>query len=122
MNTITKVGWAQIVGSFHHPLHVSYQQNTEHGVTYFRTELMNVHLSQTAALLLLQGASLFQVLSDVILPLGFERRFFSPVFVSPLKLHEPPPRLTRVVLVSLAERPVQLSPEEVLKLLLPLEV
>lgn len=84
--------------------------------TYLQIELEDFYLSHAASLYLLQGASLMQVFSDVVVKVGDkEPEIYSIVFATPPRLHLPPPRIERVVLAHILERPANWSPEELLQ-------
>lgn len=75
----------------------------DHGITYARVELKNLRLSHAAALFLLQGASLRQLLDGVTLSGEGPKYFYSVVFAEFPVLWKPPPHIPRVVLARVLE-------------------
>jgi hypothetical protein len=82
-------------------------------------EIQGLVLSHAASLFLLQGASLRQLFTDVVLACPHCthlecNHFYSVVFAEPPMLWRPPPTISRLVLARIIERPVDMSPEAVL--------
>ena len=112
---VFKPGWSQSVGyTFHSSPLVERLEKED--CACLRVELRDFYLSQASALYLLQGASLRQLLSDVVLSArDHAPDVYSLVLASPVKLHHPPPRIGVVVLAHILERPATVSPENLFK-------
>lgn len=112
---IYKPGWQQPVG-FVPDAPTETELVEDQDARYCRIELKDLHLSHAATLFLLQGASLRQLFQDVVLRVGDrEPDFYSLAMTSTAKLYDPPPRVPRIVLVHILERPADKSPEELLE-------
>lgn len=83
------------------------------GISYLRVEISNLKLSQASALLLLQGASIRSLFSDVLLSLGQDApHFYSLIYASVPCLWRPPPVVDRAVFAWVIDRPVDVHPEK----------
>ena len=127
MIEVRRPGWPHPIGKASSPDHDPRNPRQRGPIHYDRVELTGFLLSHAATIFLLQGASLRQLFTDVVLvrPPGFAREdhhYYSVVFAEPPMLWRPPPMISRVVLARLIERPVDMSPEDVLSELFSAEV
>lgn len=111
---VFKPGWQRSVGRGQAP---DASELVEHeDFTYGRVVLKDFYLSHAAGLYLLQGASLEQLFSDVVVTIGDnDPDVYSLIFAEPPALHSPPPRIATVVLAHIYERPVNVPPADLLR-------
>lgn len=109
---VHKPGWVHPIGS---GVIVGAVDRIEHPeFTVLRVELQDFLLGHGGALFLLQGASLRQLFSDVVLKVGDrDPDVYSLALADAPRLFLPPPRVPRVVLAHILERPADLTPEKV---------
>lgn len=112
---VFKPGWQQPVGvAPKAPLDAELIE--EKDFRYLRLVLEDFHFSHAAALFLLQGASLRHLFENVVVKVGDrDPDFYSLALAEPVKLHAPPPRISRVVLAHILERPAAIAPEALLE-------
>lgn len=112
---VFKPGWQQSVGCAPDgPLDPELVE--EKDFRYFRLDLRDFHFSHAAALFLLQGASLRQLFENVVVTVGDRAPdFYSLAIAEPVKLHDAPPRISRLVLAHILERPPAITPDALLE-------
>lgn len=109
---VHKAGWAQPVGSGR--LGGALERFETEDFAALRLELLDFHLSHAAALFLLQGASLRDLFDNVVVAVGENPPdVYSLAVATPARLFVPPPRVTKVVLAHILERPASLTPDEI---------
>lgn len=119
---IFKPGWQQPVGWTPHEI-VEPECIDVDTFAFQRVALRDFYLSHAATLFLLQGASLKQLFSDVVVKAGArEPDVYSLIFTSVPRIHAPPPRIDQVVLAHILERPVDLSPDQLVEQLFTIEL
>lgn len=109
---VHKPGWAQVVGQGQ--MTGAHERIELQDFTILRVELHDFRLSHAGALFLLQGASLKQLFSDVVVRVGDrDPDVYSLAVADAPQLFLPPPRVPRVVLAHILERPASMPPEKV---------
>jgi len=109
MSSLQKLGWNTSIGDAEHLGPPVFFEEKDY--SYYRVEVKDIRLSHAAALFLLQGASLRDLFSDVVIDGGVYLLAFSEM----PQLYVPPPTVPRVVLVRVVDRAVSLSPENLLQ-------